>query len=75
MGDEVKMPTFGLVFVPLVSEKAEVTCENVEFLSHGIEGLIEPPMGMLSRPLSGRAGRLKAPMLVKMEVIRLGGRD
>lgn len=76
------MRTFGLVFVPLISQKTQIGRENIEFLANGIKGFIQPRVSMLAWPLSGGTRWLKAPMLDEDEDIRriewsawMGGRN
>lgn len=64
------MHTFRLVFISLISQKTQIGRKNIEFLTNGIEGLIQPDVSMLAWPLSRRACRLEAPVLIEGKDVR-----
>jgi len=64
------MHTFRLVFISLISQKTQIGRKNIKFLTNGIESLIQPDVSMLAWPLSRRACRLEAPVLIKGKDVR-----
>jgi hypothetical protein len=63
MIEDSKVRTFGFILVSLIAKNTEVRGDNIEFLTNGIDGLIEPGMTMLVWSLGRRNRRLQAPML------------
>jgi hypothetical protein len=65
--EDSKVRTFGFILVSLIAKNTEVRGDNIEFLTDGIDGLIESGMTVLIWPLGRWNRRLQAPMLLKQD--------